>query len=64
MNDAIIYPVIDGAVEWAGKRLTVAQFMRVQIRRWNAWAVSQERDAVIVRPLAERPTPERPEPMW
>jgi hypothetical protein len=64
MNDAIIYPVIDGAVEWAGKRLTVAQFMRVQIRRWNAWAVSLERDAVIVRPLAQMPRPERPAPMW
>jgi hypothetical protein len=64
MNEAIIYPVRDGAVEWAGKRLTVAQFMRVQIRRWNAWAVSQERDAVIVRPLAEPPRTERPAPMW
>ena len=64
MNDAIIYPVIDGAVEWAGKRLTVAQFMRVQIRRWNAYAVSQEANAVIVRPLAERPRTERPAPMW
>ena len=64
MNDAIIYPVIDGAVEWAGKRITVRQFIRLQVRRWNAWAVFEEAKAVIVRPLAERPTPERPAPMW
>jgi len=64
MNDAIIYPIADGAVEWAGKRLTVAQFMRVQIRRWNAWSVSVESDAVIVRPLAEPPRTRRPAPMW
>jgi hypothetical protein len=64
MNDAIIYEVIDGAVEWAGKRLTVRQFVRLQVRRWNAWSVSQESNAVIVRPLSERPTTERPAPMW
>jgi hypothetical protein len=64
MNDAIIYPVIDGAVEWAGKSLSVRQFVRLQVRRWNAWAVSQESNAVIVRPLAEPPRTERPAPMW